>query len=173
MQDAPSSVSVDVLESGAQIYNDHVLVVDTPAHDASYAKQMYPPPPQMWKMHGTHGAVGVSEFETGMTYWIVSNGIRLSGMPSFTHLLTDADVAGRSAPEEHGQRATALGYPDPQRTDALIRTQLSTNSHGMRRKSGEHRDPGSHLRQGHVLDPTNGCIRIAASSGLGDLIAYD
>jgi mono/diheme cytochrome c family protein len=93
MQDAPFSVSADVLESGARIYKDQCSGCHgTPGHDASYAKQMYPPPPQMWKRHGTHGAVGVSEFETGMTYWIVSNGIRLSGMPSFTHLLSETQM---------------------------------------------------------------------------------
>jgi hypothetical protein len=30
---------------------------------------------------------GVSDYEPGFTYWFVANGVRLTGMPSFTHTL--------------------------------------------------------------------------------------
>lgn len=79
MQNAPFVANEEVLKSGAHIYAEHCSVCHgTPGHDALYARHMYPPPPQMWKKHSPNGAVGVSEFEPGMTDWFVSNGIRLS-----------------------------------------------------------------------------------------------
>ncbi len=54
---------------------------------------MFPSAPPLWKNHG-HGAgvIGVSDDEVGETYWKVANGIRLSGMPSYSHVLTDAQM---------------------------------------------------------------------------------
>ena len=34
----------------------------------------------------------MSDDETGETYWKVANGIRLSGMPSYRHVLSDAQM---------------------------------------------------------------------------------
>jgi thiosulfate dehydrogenase len=34
----------------------------------------------------------VSDDEPGETYWKVSNGIRLTGMPAFNHVLTDTQM---------------------------------------------------------------------------------
>ena len=36
--------------------------------------------------------VGVSDDEPGETYWKVANGIRLSGMPAYTHILTETQM---------------------------------------------------------------------------------
>jgi len=36
--------------------------------------------------------VGVSDDEPGVTYWKVANGIRLTGMPSFDHVLSDTEM---------------------------------------------------------------------------------
>jgi mono/diheme cytochrome c family protein len=53
---------------------------------------MYPAAPQLWKKH-THGnVVGVSDDEAGETYWKVANGIRLTGMPAYSHVLTDTQM---------------------------------------------------------------------------------
>ena len=94
MHNAPFNASEDVFKSGARIYKNHhcYFCHGTPGHDGDFAKQLYPPPPQLWKKHGPSGAVGVSEYEPGLTYWIVANGIRLSGMPSFTHVLSDTEM---------------------------------------------------------------------------------
>jgi len=50
---------------------------------------MYPRAPQLWKKHGKRNVVGVSDDDPGETYWKVKNGIRLTGMPSFQHVLGD------------------------------------------------------------------------------------
>jgi thiosulfate dehydrogenase len=93
MKQPTSSVDDHVLESGAQIYRAQCSICHgTPGHDSAFAKQMFPSPPQLWKKHGPHGAVGVSDDEPGFSYWIIANGIRLSGMPSFKHSLSDTEM---------------------------------------------------------------------------------
>lgn len=93
MKTAPFGTSEKVFESGAHIYQDRCSTCHgSPGHDAGYAQHMYPAPPQLWKKHGTKGAVGVSDFEPGLSFWIVANGIRLTGMPSFTHVLSDTQM---------------------------------------------------------------------------------
>ncbi len=90
---APFGISEDVFESGAHVYRAQCASCHgTPAHDTPYAKYMFPSAPQLWKKHGTHGIVGVSDDEPGETYWKVANGIRLSGMPAYTHILSDAQM---------------------------------------------------------------------------------
>jgi thiosulfate dehydrogenase len=93
MQHAPFGISEDVFEEGAHIYQAQCAMCHgTPGHDSLLAKHMYPAAPQLWKKHGPHGVVGVSDDEAGSTYWIVANGIRLTGMPSFTHVLSDREM---------------------------------------------------------------------------------
>ena len=41
---------------------------------------MYPPPPQLFQGHG------VTDDPAGETYWKVTNGIRLTGMPAYGSL---------------------------------------------------------------------------------------
>jgi len=89
----PFGTSEDVFESGAHIYKTQCASCHgTPGHDVDYAKHMYPSAPQLWKKHGTHGVVGVSDDEPGETYWKVANGIRLTGMPAFDHILSDTEM---------------------------------------------------------------------------------
>ena len=93
MKKPPISVDNHVLEAGAQIYRAQCSICHgTPGHDSAFAKQMFPAPPQLWKKHAPHGAVGVSDDEPGFSYWIIANGIRLSGMPSFKHSLSDTEM---------------------------------------------------------------------------------
>jgi mono/diheme cytochrome c family protein len=83
MQTAPFAASDAVFASGASTYVDECAVCHgTPGSDSVYAKSMYPAPPQLWKKHG-NGVVGVSDDEPGETYWVIANGIRLTGMPAF------------------------------------------------------------------------------------------
>jgi mono/diheme cytochrome c family protein len=90
---APFGISEDVFESGAHVYRAQCASCHgTPGHDVPFAKHMFPLAPQLWKSHGTHGVVGVSDDEPGETYWKVANGIRLSGMPSYSHVLSDAQM---------------------------------------------------------------------------------
>ncbi len=87
----PFGISEDVFETGAKVYEKSCAGCHgSPGHDSPYARWMYPAAPQLWKRHGT--VVGVSDDEPGETYWKVSQGIRLSGMPAFGHLYSEAQM---------------------------------------------------------------------------------
>ena len=90
---APFGISEDVFESGAHIYRAQCASCHgTPGRDVAFAKTMFPIAPQLWKKHGKSDVVGVSDDEPGETYWKVANGIRLSGMPSYKHVLSDTQM---------------------------------------------------------------------------------
>jgi thiosulfate dehydrogenase len=90
---APFGTSEDVFESGAHIYRAQCASCHgAPGHDVSYAKHMFPSAPQLWKKHTKSDVVGVSDDEPGETYWKVANGIRLSGMPAYNHVLSDTQI---------------------------------------------------------------------------------
>jgi len=93
MEKPPFGTSEDVFEAGAKIYSTSCASCHgTPGHDSPYARWMYPIAPQLWKKHAGSAVVGVSDDEPGMTYWKVKNGIRLTGMPAFQHLYSDAQM---------------------------------------------------------------------------------
>ena len=56
------------------------------------AKWMYPQAPQLWKKHEGSDVVGVSDDEPGETFWKVKNGIRLTGMPAYSHMLSEEQM---------------------------------------------------------------------------------
>lgn len=119
-KNAPFGISEDVFESGARVYRAQCASCHgTPGHDVAFAKHMFPSAPQLWKGHGTHGVVGVSDDEPGETYWKVANGIRLSGMPSYSKVLTDAEMwqvsllLKNADKELPGPVAAILGSPNP------------------------------------------------------------
>ncbi len=90
---APFAIDEDVFESGAQVYRTQCASCHgTPGRDVTYARYMYPSAPQLWKKHGQSGVVGVSDDDAGETYWKVANGIRLTGMPAFGHVLSDTQM---------------------------------------------------------------------------------
>lgn len=89
MKTPPFTASEAVFQTGAKTYVEECAVCHgTPGTDSIYAKSMYPTPPQLWKKHGS-GVVGVSDDEPGETYWVIANGIRLTGMPAFKGDLDD------------------------------------------------------------------------------------
>ena len=93
MQPAPFGTDEDVFEGGAHVYRAQCAGCHgTPGHDVAFAKSMYPAAPQLWKKHARNNVVGVSDDEPGETYWKVANGIRLTGMPAFNHVLTDTQM---------------------------------------------------------------------------------
>jgi hypothetical protein len=55
------------------------------------AKWMYPTIPQLWEKH-KNGVVGVSDDDPGESYWKIANGIRLTGMPAFNHILSEKEM---------------------------------------------------------------------------------
>lgn len=93
MEQPPFGTSEVVYESGAHIYmTSCAMCHGTPGHDSSFGKWEYPNSPQLFKKHGHGNVVGVSDDEAGETYWKVKNGIRLTGMPSFDHVYTPAQM---------------------------------------------------------------------------------
>ncbi|HEY0263180.1 MAG TPA: cytochrome c [Granulicella sp.] len=89
----PFGTGEDVFESGAKVYRkDCASCHGTPGHDVPFAEAMYPVAPQLWKKHGRRGVVGVSDDEPGETYWKVANGIRLTGMPAYNHVLSSTQM---------------------------------------------------------------------------------
>jgi mono/diheme cytochrome c family protein len=90
IQQPPFAGSDPVYQAGAQIYAQQCAACHgTPGHDADFAKWMYPSAPQLWKKHAKGNVVGVSDDDPGETFWKVKNGIRLTGMPSFQHVLSE------------------------------------------------------------------------------------
>jgi thiosulfate dehydrogenase len=93
LESPPFGTSEAVFKSGVHIYHDQCAICHgAPDQDSPYAKRMYPPPPQLWKRSHAHGAVGVSDYEPGLTYWFVAHGVRLSGMPSFSGTLSETEM---------------------------------------------------------------------------------
>jgi mono/diheme cytochrome c family protein len=89
---APISATPEVLNAGAQLYEDKCEFCHGTADSPSSAGgNMYPAAPQLWKKHKS-GVVGVSDDPVGETWWKVKNGIRLTGMPSYGKILTDTQI---------------------------------------------------------------------------------
>lgn len=72
--------------AGAHVYKEHCAV----CHGAperprtAVSKGMFPPPPQLMEKEGM-----MTDDPEGETYWKVTHGIRLSGMPGFASTLSD------------------------------------------------------------------------------------
>lgn len=93
MEQAPFGTSEEAYEAGAKVYVAQCASCHgTPGKDVAYARWMYPEAPQLWKKHAHGTVVGVSDDEPGETYWKVKNGIRLTGMPSYEHVLTTSQM---------------------------------------------------------------------------------
>jgi len=93
MQQPPFPASEDAFEQGASIYKDECAGCHgLPGQPVDYAKWMYPKAPQLWQKHAKSSVVGVSDDDPGETFWKVKNGIRLTGMPSYQHILSDAEI---------------------------------------------------------------------------------
>lgn len=90
---APIKPTDDNLLAGAQIYFMNCSTCHGMYNQNSvFAQHMYPWAPQLWQVHGSNRVIGVSDDPAGETYWKVSNGIRLSGMPSFKTVLTPTEI---------------------------------------------------------------------------------
>ena len=91
-KEMPKSAPINADEStyiaGAHIYVQHCGICHGfPGIDQSaMAKGMFPKPPNLF-----HGK-GVTDDPAGETYWKVANGIRLTGMPEFKHILNETQI---------------------------------------------------------------------------------
>jgi thiosulfate dehydrogenase len=81
----PLPVNEDNLTAGAKIYHDHCAMCHGgPGQTSELEHAMFPIPPQLFEARQM-----VTDDPEGITYWKVTNGIRLSGMPGFEKLLSD------------------------------------------------------------------------------------
>jgi thiosulfate dehydrogenase len=87
-KNAPITADDAAYTTGAQVYKDHCAVCHgLPGQpQTAIAKGMFPKPPKL--MEGT----GVTDDPAGETYWKVSNGIRLTGMPGFDKSLSTTQM---------------------------------------------------------------------------------
>lgn len=93
MKQPPIEVNEDNLDAGAQIYSEQCAACHGfHGKPSAFGPHMFPSAPQLWEKHKNSSAVGVSDDPPGETYWKVANGIRLTGMPSFDHILTDTQM---------------------------------------------------------------------------------
>ena len=85
---SPVDASEPNLTAGAVIYRQNCAVCHgLPGQPASsIALGMFPKPPQLFK------GKGVTDDPVGETFWLVKNGIRLSGMPGFRDSLSETQI---------------------------------------------------------------------------------
>ena len=88
----PSPIPADEVNllAGARIYQRAQCSVchGQPGQpESAIAKGMYPRPPQLLSPEQ-----GVTDDPVGETFWVVKNGIRLTGMPAFNGSLTDSEM---------------------------------------------------------------------------------
>jgi mono/diheme cytochrome c family protein len=84
---APQPTPENLME-GAKLYREYCAVCHgvKGAAPTPTALGMYPPPPQLFLKKG------VTDDPVGETYWKVSNGIRLTGMPAYGQSLSDTQI---------------------------------------------------------------------------------
>jgi len=92
------------LVAGAHVYMTQCAVCHgVPGREqTAIAEGEFPRPPHLFK------GKGVTDDEPGETYWKVSNGIRLTGMPGFNQTLSEAEMWQVSLLLAH-----AAKLPDP------------------------------------------------------------
>jgi thiosulfate dehydrogenase len=80
------------LVAGAQIYRDQCAACHGfHGKPSSFGQYMFPHAPQLWEKH-RNGVVGVSDDPPGETFWRVQNGIRLTGMPAYSKILSETQM---------------------------------------------------------------------------------
>jgi len=92
-QTAPIQADEPNLVAGALTYRDqcsgcHGLYLKP----SLMARNMFPAIPQLWEKHRNSSVIGVSDDPPGETFWKVTNGIRLTGMPSYKDVLSETQI---------------------------------------------------------------------------------
>lgn len=95
-RDMPKTVPIAADEAtfvaGAHIYREQCAFCHgVSGSPSAVGEHMFPHVPQLWEKHHD-GVVGVSDDPAGETYWKVANGIRLTGMPAYDHILTETEM---------------------------------------------------------------------------------
>jgi mono/diheme cytochrome c family protein len=91
VKNLPIQTDEDSLVAGARVYNEKCAVCHgLHGKPSELGAHLYPFAPALWEKHGN--AVGVSNDPPSETMWKVTNGIRLTGMPSYKGILTDNEI---------------------------------------------------------------------------------
>lgn len=87
-KDPPFQATKDDFLSAAHLYREHcALCHGLPNEPKTFTAQgMYPRPPQLLK------GKGVTDDPAGESYWKISNGIRLTGMPGYKKTLSEKEM---------------------------------------------------------------------------------
>lgn len=91
-KEMPKSAPIQADEAnylaGVQVYRQHCAVCHGLPMEAptAIAKGMFPRPPQLFR------GKGVTDDEPGETYWKVTNGIRMTGMPGYSQSLSTTQM---------------------------------------------------------------------------------
>jgi mono/diheme cytochrome c family protein len=93
----PKTVPVEVNEAtfvaGAHIYREQCAFCHgVYGNPSKVGPHMFPDAPPLWEKHPDGNVVGVSDDPPGETYWKVSNGIRLTGMPAYKQVLSETEM---------------------------------------------------------------------------------
>lgn len=96
-KEMPQAAGVEANEAafvaGARIYRTQCSFCHgTYGNPSQVGKHMFPDAPPLWQKHEHGDVVGVSDDPPGETYWKVSNGIRLSGMPAYNQILSGTEM---------------------------------------------------------------------------------
>jgi thiosulfate dehydrogenase len=118
---APIAADEANLVAGAEIYRRQCAACHGfHSEPSTFGPHMFPSAPPLWEKHHGSDVVGVSDDPVGETYWKISNGIRLTGMPSYKDVLSDTQI---------WQVALLLSVADkplPPAALDLLRSQLPT-----------------------------------------------
>jgi mono/diheme cytochrome c family protein len=89
----PVQANEDAYVAGAHIYADQCAVCHGYHGKPSIVgTHEFPTAPALWEKHRNGDVVGVSDDPPGETYWKVSNGIRLTGMPAYKDVLNETQM---------------------------------------------------------------------------------
>ena len=93
MKNSPIQPDEANLVAGAHIYAEQCAACHGfYGKPSAFGQHMFPDAPPLWEKHHGGQVVGVSDDPPGETYWKVSNGIRLTGMPSYKQVLTENEM---------------------------------------------------------------------------------
>jgi len=89
---SPIPANDDNLNAGAGVYEDKCEechgTADAPS---AIGRAMFPQAPQFWAKD-SGGGMTVGDDPVGATYWVVKNGIRLTGMPAYGKALSETQL---------------------------------------------------------------------------------
>jgi mono/diheme cytochrome c family protein len=93
IKNPPIVIDEGNLVAGAHVYSEKCATCHGfHGKPSAYGSHMFPVAPQLWQKHPKSDVVGVSDDPPGETYWKVANGIRLTGMPAYSSLLTQTEM---------------------------------------------------------------------------------